>query len=94
MTMMNKLAGAAAKEPAVPVSFRLSTYWKLPKGTPGVTHMDSRRISLPEAVMLLMQQLADDEAVITSDGEVSTIVIDWSKVPAEVRNPFAFGVRR
>lgn len=83
-----------AAEPVVPVSFRLSTYWKLAKGQHGFTHIDSRRLTMPEVLDLLLQQLGDDEASITNEGTVTTIVIDWSKVPAEIRDPFAFGVKR
>lgn len=81
-------------EPVVPVSFRLSTYWKLAKGQAGITHTDTRRASLSEVLDLLLQQLGEDECSLENNGSVSTIVIDWSKVPLEIRNPFAFGVRR
>jgi hypothetical protein len=81
-------------EPAVPVSFRLSTYWKLGRDQAGVTHVDSRRIALSEVLDLALQQLSEDECTSETAGEVTTIVIDWAKVPQEIRNPFAFGVRR
>lgn len=84
----------AAAEPAVPVSFRLSTYWKLAKGQYGVTHADSRRIALSEVLDLLWPHLSEEELTVSQDGAVTTVVIDWSKVPMEVRNPFAFGVKR
>lgn len=92
--MSETTTGAAAQEAQVPVSFRLSTYWKRPRNGYGPTSMDSRRVSLPEALKLLLDQLSDEEAAVTSDGQVSTIVIDWSKVPQEIVNPFMFGVRR
>lgn len=92
---MNETATEQAQQRAqAPVSFRLSTYWKIPKGASGFTHVDSRRVSLPEALNLLLEQLSEEEATVTSDGMVSVITIDWSKVPAEIRSPFAFGVRR
>lgn len=78
----------------VPVSFRLSTYWKLARGRSGLTHADSGRVSLLEALELLVAQLTFGECTVTDEGQVTTIVIDWSKVPQEVRDPFAFGVRR
>lgn len=80
--------------PLAPVSFRLSTYWKLGRGQHGLTHADSSRLALAEAIGLLLEQLSGEEAVVTEDGTVTTIVIDWSKVPPEVRDPFSFGVRR
>jgi hypothetical protein len=91
---MDDLARAAGETPPVPVSFRVSTYWKLPKGAPGITHYDSRRLALSEVLDLLLEQLSAEEATIASDGAVTVITIDWSKVPAEVRDPFSFGVRR
>lgn len=78
----------------VPMSFRLSTYWKRGRGEEGPTSMDTRRISLEEALGHLLQQLTDDEFTVERRGTVTTIVIDWSKVPPEIRNPFAFGVGR
>lgn len=83
-----------ATEAVVPVSFRVSTYWKLGKGQHGLTHVDSRRLALSEALDMLLEQLTDGEAVIETVGEVTTVVIDWSKVPGEIRNPFQFGVKR
>lgn len=84
----------AQERAQAPVSFRLSTYWKLPKGASGFTHVDSRRLALSEALLLLLQQLSEEEATIDTDGDVTVVTIDWSKVPAEIKNPFAFGVKR
>jgi len=84
----------AQERAQVPVSFRLSTYWKLPKGASGYTHVDSRRIALSEVLDLLLENLTEKEARIDTDGTVTVLTIDWSKVPMEIRNPFAFGVRR
>jgi hypothetical protein len=92
---MTEVQGQEAQEEAtVPVSFRLSTYWKLPKGMTGVTHTDSRRVSLYEALNLLLRQLSEEEATVTAEGTSTVITIDWAKVPQEIQNPFAFGVRR
>ena len=77
-----------------PVSFRLSTYWKLSKGVSGIMHTDSKRIALSEVLDLLLENLTEQEARIDTDGTVTVLTIDWSKVPMEIRNPFAFGVRR
>jgi hypothetical protein len=94
MRVSGEAAQEEQKKPPVPVSFRLSTYWKLARGQSGLTRADSRRISLPEAFGLLLAQLTFDECTVTSDGDKTTIVIDWAKVPPEVRNPFGFGVKR
>lgn len=82
------------QEAQVPVSFRLSTYWKLPKGASGLTHADSRRLALSEVLDLLLRQLSEEEATVTSEGTKAVITIDWSKVPLEILNPFSFGVKR
>lgn len=93
MTTADGLA-EAAPEDVVPVSFRLSTYWKLGKDRYGPTHVDSKRISLPEVLGLLWPHLSEEELAVSQDGAVTTIVIDWAKVPMEIRDPFAYGVRR
>lgn len=80
--------------PVVPVSFRLSTYWKLARGQYGPTHIDSRRLCLSEVLDVALQQLSDEECTMSTNGSVTTIVIDWSKVPQEIRDPFRFGVKR
>jgi hypothetical protein len=92
---MSESATEQAQERATaPVSFRLSTYWKLPKNTAGITHMDSKRLALSEVLDLLLQHLTEEEAAISSNGTAVVLTIDWSKVPMEVLNPFSFGVRR
>lgn len=91
MTVTQESEGA---EPVVPVSFRLSTYWKLARGQHGPTRIDSRRLCLSEVLDAALQQLSDGECTIDTKGPVTTIVIDWSKVPQEIRDPFASGVRR
>jgi hypothetical protein len=91
---MNTQQEETEQVPQVPVSFRVSTYRKLPKGMHGITHVDSRRLSASEALDLILGQLTDEECTLSSDGIVTTITIDWSKVPMEIRDPFRFGVRR
>jgi hypothetical protein len=81
------------KAPAVPVSFRVTTYWKRGRSEPGMTNMSSRRLCLDEALAWVLDELGDD-AVTIEPGETGKITIDWSKVPVEVRDPFRFGVRR
>lgn len=91
---MSSIPAGDTAEPPMPVSFRLDTYWKLPRGAHGVTHAASRRLALSEVLDFLLTQLSDEEATVESDGTVTTVTINWDKVPQEVRNPFAFGVRR
>lgn len=81
------------KAPAVPVSFKVTKRWKRKRSEPGLTSMSSRNLAMGEALDMILDEL-DDDAVTITEGDIATIVIDWSKVPAEVRNPFDFGVRR
>lgn len=69
------------------VTFQVTTYFKRPKGEPGLTRIGSRRLSLGEAVDWVLNQLSDDAVKIDHDlnTDVATIVIDWSKVPDEIR---------
>lgn len=92
--MSESPTGQAQQRAQAPVSFRLSTYWKLPKGVYGPTQADSRRLSLLEVLDVLLENLTEQEATVRTEGTVTTLVIDWSKVPAQIRDPFAFGVRR
>lgn len=91
---MSTQAEEAGQEPQVPVSFKVSAYRKLPKGVYGITHADSRRLSLSEALDVILGQLSDEECTVDSDGATTVITINWAKVPMEIRDPFRFGVRR
>lgn len=84
---------AQQAEPPVPVSFRLTTYWQRARNQSGMTRLDTRRLSVSETLDRVLDCL-DDDAVTITEGAITTITIDWTKVPNEVRNPFAFGVRR
>lgn len=74
---------------AVKVSFRITTYWKRKRGEPGLTNMSSRRLQLGEALNWVMQELPDEAITVDHDFEGDndkvTIVIDWAKVPEEIR---------
>lgn len=69
------------------VSFRVTTYFKRPRGEAGITQLATRRVSLGEAVDWILNELPDDAVAIGHDlnADVVTIVIDWSKVPDEIR---------
>lgn len=92
--MSESPTGQAQQRAHAPVSFRLSTYWRLPKGQAGVSQTGSGRLALPEVLDLLLQHLTEEEAAISSNGTAVVLTIDWSKVPMEVLNPFSFGARR
>lgn len=78
----------ADEQPATPpVSFRVTTYWKRPRGYPGITHMASRRILLSEALGWILSELPDTAVTISHDTktDLTSILIDWSRVPGEIR---------
>ena len=91
---MTNQAGEQEERVVVPVSFRLSTYWKLERHQTGFTNVSSVRISLSEVLDLLLGQLTDDEAAVETKGSVTRITIDWPKVPHMIRDPFSYGVKR
>jgi hypothetical protein len=72
-----------------PVSFRISTYWKRPRDEAGLTQLDSRRMSIGEALDWVLRELPDEAVTITPDVEgghdAVTLRIDWSRVPDEIR---------
>jgi hypothetical protein len=82
------------KAPAVPVSFKVTKRWKRKRSQPGLTSMATRALGLSEALDVVLDELDDEAVKIAYEGEVTTITIDWAKVPVEVRDPFRFGVRR
>jgi hypothetical protein len=75
------------------VTYRVSTYYKRPKGQPGVTSLSSGRLSAGEALTWIVNDLPDDALTVTreqpegADDDIVTLVIDWNKVPASIASP-------
>ena len=69
------------------VAFQVTTYYKRPRGEAGTTRLDTKRVSLGEAVDWILSELPDEAVVIGHDlgNDVATLVIDWSKVPDDIR---------
>lgn len=75
------------------VSFKITTYWKRPRNEPGLTRLASKRMYIGNALTWILGELPDDSyemhfAGEEADGsaEKTTIVIDWTKVPAEIKD--------
>ena len=75
------------------VSFRVSTYTKRPKGEGGLTQVDSRRLSLSQALDWILAELPGESVSLSfsEDGEQAQIAIDWAAVPVHIRNPAIAG---
>lgn len=75
---------------AAKVSFRVATYYKRRRGETGVTRMESKRLALGEALDWVLNELPDAAVTLTPDTEgdhdAVTVRIDWTKVPAEIRD--------
>jgi hypothetical protein len=73
---------------AVPVSFRITTYWKRRRGEAGLTQMASQRLLLSQALERVLGELPEEALMIDHDltTDVATIRIDWSKVPDAIRH--------
>ena len=69
------------------VSFQVTTYYKRPRGEAGITQMGTKRVSLGEAVDWILDELPDEAIKVDHDlnNDVATIVIDWARVPDEIR---------
>lgn len=80
-------AQASRKPAAVPVSFRVSTYWKRRRNEPGMTRLDSRRLLLSQALDWVLNELPDEAVMIDHDRvtDIASIRIDWNLVPDEIR---------
>jgi hypothetical protein len=69
-----------------PVSFRITTYYKRKRNEAGLTQKASIRIDLGETLNWVLDELPDEAYDITHQDNVATLVIDWNKVPEEIRS--------
>jgi hypothetical protein len=86
--MSEQAAQQAAEQEApaaVPVTFRVTTYWKRGRNEPGLTSMASQRLVISQALDWVLNELPDDAVTVTGDGNGCTVVIDWSRVPGAIR---------
>lgn len=68
-----------------PVTFRITTYYKRRRNEAGLTQLASTRITMGEALNWLLGELPDNAVRITHDGDEVTLVLNWSRVPEEIR---------
>jgi hypothetical protein len=70
------------------VSFQVTTYYKRPRSEPGLTRVDSVRLSIGAALMWALRELPVEawNAEFDKDANRSVITIDWAKVPAEIQD--------
>lgn len=75
------------------VSFKITTYFKRPRSEGGLTRVDSHRIDAGRALGWILAELPDDSYEMRFEGDEAdgsaaktTIVIDWTKVPAEIKD--------
>ena len=78
---------STAAATAVPVDFRITTYWKRRRGEAGLTSMASRRLVLSETLDWILSELPDGAVTIEHDETGSNVAIRicWDLVPAEIR---------
>lgn len=79
------------------VTFQVTTYKKLPKGATGLTRIGSRRIAASQVLDWVLAELPEDAVkVVDPDAEPDKVVvtINWSKVPAAIRDPKIPAARR
>ena len=69
------------------VTFQVTTYYKRPKGVPGITQMGTRRVCMGDALDWILDELPDEAVKVSHDlnTDLATVVIDWSKVPEDIR---------
>ncbi len=78
-------AGPAVTGP-VPVTFKVTTFWKRKRGEHGLTRMDSQRLQAGRALDWILDELPDGAVTVIPDGpDKTTVVIDWGQVPHEIR---------
>jgi hypothetical protein len=79
------------------VTFAVTTHRKLAPGQHGITSMTSKRICASELIDWALNVLPEDAVSVDPNlgsNEVTTLRIDWSKVPDGIRYPFEHGARR
>ena len=69
------------------VTFQVTTYFKRPKGEPGLTRAGSVRLSAGDALGWVLAELPEEAVTVDHDlnTDKATVVIDWAKVPDEIR---------
>jgi hypothetical protein len=70
------------------VTFQVTTYFKRPKGETGLTRAGSVRLSAGDALGWVLAELPGEAVTVSHDQgtDIATVVIDWSKVPDEIRD--------
>ena len=77
---------------AAKVTFVIISTFKRPRGEGGITSLRSGRMDIGGALGWLLAELPDGSHKMTHEGRdgtgaaKTTIVIDWTKVPAEVKD--------
>lgn len=67
----------------VKTTFRVTTYWKRPRGQPGLTQLASRRLTPVEALQWLLDALPEDAVtMVPGSGHVVMLNIDLAKIDA------------
>ena len=96
-TTADKAEPTPETAPAVPVTFRLTIKWKRARTEAGPTSLGTYNLAASEALDAVLGQLPGDAVTVESNGpgnDVTTIRVDWAKVPAEIRYPHQHGARR
>lgn len=67
----------------VKTTFRVTTYWKRPRGQPGLTQLASRRLQPSEALQWVLDALPPDAvSAIPGPGTLLVLTIDAAKLDA------------
>ena len=76
-----------APQDIVPVTFQVTTYWQRRRSEPGLTRLSSERLVASQVLEWVLAELPEDALTVGHDLEtdIATIVIDWGKVPDEIR---------
>lgn len=78
------------------VSFTVHVYYKLAKGETGLTHAQTVRIPASAVLDFALDHLPEGAVTVSHDetGDITTTVVDWSKVPEHTRRPNLLARRR
>lgn len=77
-----------AETPLVETTFRITTYWKRPRGQPGITQLASRRLTPAEALQWVLDELPEDAvSAIPGTGTLLVLTIDAAKLNDKTPGP-------
>lgn len=70
------------------VTFKVLTRYRLARGEPGITSLDSHAMPARSALAWILSEFPDEAVSVTGGWTARTVItIDWSRVPDSLNRP-------